>query len=194
MQPVDVTPAARVDDTILAAVAHLSNLPVGVELQPVAVAIRRPLVPRHRGVNGTANIAPVQCLDLFAEQVAALQTRMHFADLGRIVAQAVMASRKQRDRIDARIGHRIGECFRIKIGPHPFDQRRGVKVEMHLAAAVKIVNTSHGIREIRMLKSIGQQVLDLRPEAIMGFLQPNPQPTTQLAPHSGQGVGIDPVV
>ena len=70
-------------------------------------------------------------LDLFAEQVAR-EMRMHGADLGRIVAQAVVADGEAGDRGDVGVAQRAGERVGIEVFRYARNQGRRVEVQMDL--------------------------------------------------------------
>jgi hypothetical protein len=72
--------------------------------------------------------------DLRAEQVE-LQVRMHPADLGRIVAPAVVALGKNIDRIDVRQLERFLELLLREMRPDIRQMFRGVKIQMNLAGS-----------------------------------------------------------
>ena len=73
----------------------------------------------------------MQRVDLGAGQIE-VEMRMHLADLGRMIGDAVVAFGKDRDGVDMRVRKGVGERLGVKARADVRNQRRGVKIEMNL--------------------------------------------------------------
>src|SRR5690606_36473338 len=83
-------------------------------------------------VDGATHVDLATRLDLPREQVG-LEMRVHGSDLSRVVAVAVMALGKERDRVDVPDLERLLETPLVEPGADPGDQAAGVEVEVNLA-------------------------------------------------------------
>src|SRR5688500_1321897 len=91
----------------------------------------RELVPGRGKIDRRVDADGVERVELGARQVE-VEMRMLLADLGRVVAHAVVALRKDRDAVDVSILERLGEGLGVELRTDPGDRRVGVEIEMDL--------------------------------------------------------------
>ena len=94
------------------------------------------LVPGGGEIDRGIDADGMQRIDLRAQQVER-QMRMHLADLGRMVADAVMALGEHRDAVDIGVLEGLAEGLGVEARADAGDRGVGVEIEMDLAETHK---------------------------------------------------------
>ena len=102
--------------------------------------MREVFLPTDRVINWCGNPSSVQRSDLLAEQIPRSQLWVRLPNRGRVVTQAVMTLGKDGHAVDMRSNHGLGESFGIPLREGIGNMWRGVKIEMNLTAAQRMVS------------------------------------------------------
>ena len=124
-------------DAVAVLGAEHRQRPVGRDGAPLGVLEGGELVPGGGEIDRRVDAHGVQRVDLGAQKVE-LQVRVHLADRGGVVGDAVVALGEDGDAVHVGVLERLGEGLRVEPRANAGDQRAGVEIQMDLAKAHRV--------------------------------------------------------